>query len=213
MSQPDLPVHRASSRGRIATLVLIATNVGVSLYLWKLRSQCSVFQLSNFGLTWDQLAVFHRWWRPFTALFVHTKLSHLAGNMIELWVFGTKTATIFDIRKYLAVYFIGGVFAGIVLVSYQRHAISFGASLSTISLLGGLLGHYGWRFRCLSLSARWKLALLTAYGVMSVAFDVIHPGAGNIGHAVSLVTGILLGVAFTTTSGRVAHLVRSTKTH
>jgi membrane associated rhomboid family serine protease len=86
--------------------------------------------------------------------------------MIGLWFFGNRTAALFGIRVYMLVYFAGGITAEIALISYRRHGISYGASLSVICLLGALIGAYGYRYTGLSQSARWKLAVLVVYGLL-----------------------------------------------
>ena len=180
---------RVTVRRRILTVTLIAINIAVSVCIWNIRKPDGAFNLANYGLTWETMTLRNQWWRLMTSLFVQVTWSHLAGNMAELWVFGNRVATLFGLRVYVILYFVGGMTGELALVWYRKEGISFGASLSTLCLLGVLIGSYGYHFASLSQLARWKLGVLIAYRLAATIPDALQPSTGNIGHPVSLLTG------------------------
>lgn len=59
--------------------------------------------------------VWGRWelWRVFTYMFLHGGLLHIAFNMLSLWMFGTPLVHQMGERRFLALYLVSGVVAGL----------------------------------------------------------------------------------------------------
>lgn len=55
-------------------------------------------------------------WQPLTAMFLHdyTRLGHLLGNMFFLWMFGSPVAEELGTKRFLRLFVIGGVVAGLL---------------------------------------------------------------------------------------------------
>jgi rhomboid protease GluP len=82
------------------------------------------------------------WWRPFTALFLHADLPHLAGNLLGGVVFATLVArTIGPLLGWVLILAAGAL--GNALVSrftYPEPFVSLGASTAVFAALGILAG-------------------------------------------------------------------------
>lgn len=181
-------------RARSVTTILIAMSIIITFHVWgDFKSGRSNSQL-ELSMTWEQLFVKHEWWRMLTAPFVHWTWGHLIGNMIELWLFGNRTAMLFGIRTYMLVFFLGGSIGGLSFLWYRRDASIFGASGATCCLLGVLIVHFGMQVRHLSRASMWKLGLLISYGLATCALGVTNLRLWNFGHSVSLVTGLGMGL-------------------
>src|SRR5262249_47306275 len=48
-------------------------------------------------------------WQPFTYMWLHAGLGHLAANMFALWMFGSPVALVWGPRRFLRFYLICGV--------------------------------------------------------------------------------------------------------
>jgi len=80
------------------------------------------------------------WWvTPFTAMFMHGSLLHLAGNMLFLWIFGNNIEDSMDEVRFVAFYLLGGLvaMAAQVLISPNAAVPTVGASGAIAAVLGG----------------------------------------------------------------------------
>jgi len=55
-------------------------------------------------------------WQPVTAIFLHdySRLGHLLGNMFFLWMFGSPIAEELGTRRFIRLFLVGGVLAGLL---------------------------------------------------------------------------------------------------
>jgi len=81
------------------------------------------------------------WETPFTAMFLHASILHIAGNMLFLWIFGNNVEDAVGPVKYLAFYILGGLAAlGLqVAVGPNSVAPTLGASGAVAAVLGGYI--------------------------------------------------------------------------
>ena len=128
--------YRASSLN--ALWFLIAVNVLV--FIVTLINQEAVYTL--FGLI---PAIFlHRPWTIVTNLFVHGGFGHVMCNMISLYFLGSFLIRLIGEKKFLTVYFLGGIVGNILFILYYKllpppyPVIGVGAS-GAIFALGGAL--------------------------------------------------------------------------
>jgi membrane associated rhomboid family serine protease len=84
------------------------------------------------------------WQTPFTAMFMHASIIHIAGNMIFLWIFGNNVEDAMGRVRYLAFYVIGGLAALAlqVAISPNSTAPTLGASGAIAAVLGGYIVLY-----------------------------------------------------------------------
>jgi membrane associated rhomboid family serine protease len=80
------------------------------------------------------------WLTPFSSLFLHGSIFHLAGNMLFLWIFGNNIEDAMGRVKFVAFYVLGGcaALAAQVLIDPEATAPMIGAS----GAIAGVLGAY-----------------------------------------------------------------------
>jgi membrane associated rhomboid family serine protease len=79
------------------------------------------------------------WETPFTAMFMHGSLLHLAGNMLFLWIFGNNIEDSMGRPRFIVFYLLGGLaaLAGQVLIDPSSTVPTIGASGAIAAVLGG----------------------------------------------------------------------------
>ncbi len=78
------------------------------------------------------------WLTPFTAMFMHGGILHIAGNMLFLWVFGNNIEEAMGRVRFVAFYLLGGV-AAIAL----QTAVDPGSAVPTIGASGAIAAVLG----------------------------------------------------------------------
>jgi membrane associated rhomboid family serine protease len=61
-------------------------------------------------------------WTIATSFFVHADLWHILGNMVTLYFFGTYLTTLVGEKKFLAIYFLGGLLGGVFYMVVALYA-------------------------------------------------------------------------------------------
>ncbi len=158
---------------------LLAANVGVYfLQLTLFRSEAVYRAL---GLSVDSLA--SAWWTPFTYMFVHAGLWHLAFNMLALWMFGPRVEQSWNTRGFTYFYIwcgLGGALAHLLL---QGNASLIGASAA----VSGVMLAYALRwpdeevylFGVIPIKTRWLVVWMV---LINLAMGVAStPGGSGIG--------------------------------
>lgn len=147
------------------------------------------------------------WWRPFTGLFLHADLGHLAGNLISGLVFGTLASRMVGpLRAWALILGCGTV--GNILTSwltYPEPFVSLGASTAVFAALGILSG-LGVA-ESLRDFARLSWVRITApllAGVVLLGW--LGGGQGGntdvLGHVFGFSSGLVTGVAVGSLEGR-----------
>ena len=67
-------------------------------------------------------------WQPFTYMWLHADIWHVAMNMFMLWMFGSQLALYWGTKRFLRYYLLCGVGAGFLIVTYPYVAVGFGIS-------------------------------------------------------------------------------------
>ena len=83
---------------------LLAANIGVYFLQVALIGPDNVYRA--LGLTGDLAS---GWWTPFTYMFVHAGLAHIAFNMLALWWVGGPLERRIGRGRFLLVYFVSGL--------------------------------------------------------------------------------------------------------
>lgn len=122
------------------TAGLIAANVAIFLYQVSLSPRALNDFVTQWGIVPDRLNVASL----VTSMFLHGGWLHILGNMLFLWVFGRNVEDLIGGTRYLALYLVCGVAAGIVQVIANPSS-----PLPTIGASGaiaGIMGAYLIRF-------------------------------------------------------------------
>lgn len=65
-------------------------------------------------------------YQPFTYMWLHAGLGHVAMNMFALWMFGSQLALVWGAKRFLRFYLICGVGAGLLIATVPYLAFAFG---------------------------------------------------------------------------------------
>jgi membrane associated rhomboid family serine protease len=140
-----------------------------------------VFTIPGLGVTLIPV-----WLTLFTAMFMHGGISHIAGNMLYLWVFGDNLEHRLGHGRYLLFYLLCGVLASIAhvattLFSPQNALVP---SLGASGAISGIMGAYiilfpGNRVTLLFFPFTIRVSALVALGFW-IAMQVIN-GMGMLG--------------------------------
>lgn len=147
-----------------------------------------------------------------SSMFMHGGIMHLGGNMLFLWIFGDNIELKFGRAKFLGIYLMWGIVAGLAHIAIDPNSSipAVGASGAISGVLGAYLALYpkvkistvmifGFFIRMIHIEARWFLPfwlvfqnilpfLISGFGVAGggVAF-MAHIG----GFAIGFATGML----------------------
>lgn len=72
-------------------------------------------------------------------MFIHANFTHLMMNVFSLIIFGKLIEGALGSIKMFTIYFISGLFAGIVSLSIDTQSISIGASGAIFGLIGAFI--------------------------------------------------------------------------
>jgi len=140
-----------------------------------------------------------RFWVAFTALFIHADLTHLLGNMIFLYVFGSTLEDEVGAGKTLAAFFAGGVLSFVLSAFlYGPRTVLFGASAAIFTLTAIVMLTKPLKFSWAFLMPLGLVALL--YFVYNVIAALSIGSAGNVGylgHIIGFAIGFPFGVSWT----------------
>jgi membrane associated rhomboid family serine protease len=141
-------------------------------------------------------------WQPFTYMWLHGGLGHVAMNMFALWMFGSQLALVWGAQRFLRFYLICGVGAGLLIVTYPWIPVLIGAGNPlglTIPTLGASGAVYG---VLLAYSLTWPdrtimfifppVAFRAIWLIPILFFLGIYFGPSNVSHLGHL-GGVLIG--------------------
>lgn len=129
----------SSSQRYKITFVLIAANIGLYLYTSFAGGDLLItrYTYDTLRLAQYNAAVFDgAYYQLFTAMFIHSGIVHLAGNMFFLLIFGLRGEEMFSLIEYLAVYIIGGLAGNLLSLIMGPNLFSVGASGAIFALFG-----------------------------------------------------------------------------
>ncbi len=141
----------------------------------------------------------------FTHMFLHGDGFHLLGNMVFLLIFGFSLEIIFGVFKYLGLYLLSGIGAGIfyTLINSQSYIPLIGASGAISGLMGCYAVVYGFRriqffFWFVSYFNYIKLPALIVLPVwlMKEVWEYLNNPGSNVAymaHVGGLMAGALVG--------------------
>ena len=116
-------------------LILINCLIFVAMYSDP-ASAMSVVSL--FGNNPQMVADGQHLWGPFSAIFLHGGLIHLAGNMYFLYLVGDNLEDVLGHSRYLLIYLLCGVGASLVSL-----LLNWGSPISSIGASGAIAGLFG----------------------------------------------------------------------
>jgi len=148
-----------------------------------------------------------------SSIFLHGGLLHLGGNMLFLWIFGDNIELKFGRAKYLGIYLLWGVVAGLVhIMGDPTSAIpAVGASGAISGILGAYLMMFprariltfmmlGFFWRMMHIQAKWFLPFWLVFQNLLPffigGFGVAGGGVAYLAHIGGFVIGLGTGYLY-----------------
>ncbi len=139
--------------------------------------------------------VLARPWTMVTNLFIHGSIGHILANMITLYFFGRYLGKLVGEKKFLTIYFIGGILGNILYILLAPpFSIAIGAS-GAVFALGGALAAMRPKLRVIVFPIPAPLPLWVAVigGFLIVSF---FPNVAWQAHLGGLAFGLITGYIF-----------------
>ena len=165
---------------------------------WQNNSLTDLAASSSMGLI-DRF----EWWRPFTALFLHADVQHLAGNLVSGAIFGALVSRSIGPLRGWALILACGTLGNLLTswVTYPMPFISIGASTAIFGALGILSGlGFSTSLRSRSSMSWAKVAAPVIAGIIMLGWlgggspDSNTDVLGHVfGFSSGLVSGMLVG--------------------
>ncbi|HEX8728333.1 MAG TPA: rhomboid family intramembrane serine protease [Ktedonobacterales bacterium] len=132
-------------------------------------------------------------YRIFTGMFLHESIIHLGFNMLSLYFVGIITEQIFGRGRFLAIYLLSGVIAGVA----QAVLVPDGGALGASGAIFGIFGAFGVFFllyrRVLGSAANAVLGQWFFWLVLNLVFSFSASGVALYDHLGGLIAGLALG--------------------
>ena len=146
------------------------------------------------GISYDAVVKDHQYYRFLTHMFIHADMDHLFGNMMVLFFIGTLVEKKLGRFRYIILYFIGGLVAGITSLGYNgiqdSSTLSIGASGAIFAVVGALVaivifnrGEF----------AEIGIRQLLFFVVITIINGLNSQGIDNAAHVGGLLAGLVLG--------------------
>jgi len=161
-------------------------------------------------------------WQPFTYMWLHGGLGHIAMNCFVLWMFGSQLAMAWGTRRFLRFYLLCGVGAGLIIASWPYLAVSTGLAdptnlvIVTVGASGAIYGvllaySLTWPDRTIMLIFP-PVAFRAIWLIPILFFFSIYVDRGNISH-IGHLGGVLVGWIYMQRQGQGGSLfsIRSLK--
>jgi uncharacterized protein len=169
---------------RWVSLILVALMIVIHIAKLNFYSNSEYFILEA-----DKLS--QRPWTIFTYMFFHSNLSHLFSNIIALALFGSVLESIIGYKNFLLIFFLSGIFSGLVSVFFYSGVL--GASGSIFGIMGALAVI---RPKMLVWAINVPMPIILAI-VIWILFDTLgtfYPdNIAHFGHISGILIGLIIG--------------------
>jgi len=177
----------------VVTNILIAINI-IAFFASYILSDFnfSAYNLLRMGGLYSPLVKNGEIWRLITSGFLHGGLLHLLFNMYSLYLIGIQIENFIGKWKYLAIYFVSMICAGLMSSVITPDVVSVGASGALFGLLGSLV-YFGFHYR-LYLGSVLKNQIIPLI-VLNLFLGFTMSGIDNAAHIGGLIGGLLIAMA------------------
>lgn len=180
--------------GPRAIWILVLANVAVFIAILFAPQAIGLFAVQRLSLP-------VRPWTVVTSMFLHAGWFHILGNMYMLWFFGDQLERFIGEKKFLLVYFLGGLVGnGLFLLLASPFASAIGAS-GAVFAVGGALVVMRPKIKVMMFPLPIPMDLWVFIILVSVLFGILLPAGGNTpiawqAHLGGLLTGLAFGWYF-----------------
>ena len=134
-------------------------------------------------------------YRLFTCMFLHFGISHLANNMLVLFVLGQRLEPVVGKIKFILIYLLGGLGGNVISlladVKKNEYAVSAGASGAVFAVMGAMIYVVIWSHGELQDISTRQILIMAAF---SLYFGFTSTGVDNAAHVGGMIMGFLLAV-------------------
>ena len=134
-------------------------------------------------------------YRLFTCMFLHLGISHLANNMLVLFVLGQRLEPVVGKIKFILIYLLGGLGGNVISlladVKKNEYAVSAGASGAVFAVMGAMIYVVIWSHGQLQDISTRQILIMAAF---SLYFGFTSTGVDNAAHVGGMIMGFLLAV-------------------
>ena len=150
-------------------------------------------------------------WQPFTYMWLHGGLGHIAMNCFVLWMFGSPLAMAWGAKRFLRYYLVCGVGAGVLIsaipyvLAFLRIAPAETVIIPTVGASGAIYGvilaySLTWPDRTIMLIFP-PVAFRAIWLIPALFFlTLLFPGGSNVSH-VGHLSGVVVGWLYLRRSG------------
>lgn len=96
----------------------------------------------TFGASFTPFIMQGQWWRLFTAMFVHFGFSHIANNMISLFILGRIVEQYYGHFRFLVLYLVSGLGGNILTVLLELHSGQYALSAGASGAIFGIMSAF-----------------------------------------------------------------------
>ena len=185
-------IYKVTSIGNSTNVVRTLIILNVVFFIMSMFIPSMFKNFASYNITDPGFQI----WQPLTSMFLHGGFLHILFNMIVLWSFGNQLDQILGTKKFLELYFISGILAGILWLF-----LGTGPAVGASGALAGLMASFVFiapettvlLFFIIPIKIK---NLIYGFAVFSLVFGVlslINPafgfGIGHFGHLGGLITG------------------------
>ena len=151
------------------------------------------------------------WYRVFTSMFLHFGISHLANNMLVLFVLGQRLEPAVGGVRYLLIYLLSGFGGNVISLGLEmqssNYAVSAGASGAVFGVMGAMI--------YVILRNKGRVADLSIKKMMMAAFSLYFgftsTGVDNAAHVGGLICGFLAALLLYHPGKGTVRMIRKTE--
>lgn len=180
----------------LCTLSIIAINIIVFILVELTGGSLDTEHMYEWGaMYWPDIVEKKQFYRFITHFFLHFGLDHLVNNMIVFGYVGSILERIIGKGKFLLIYFISGILAGIASMGYNmlqgRIVVAAGASGAIFGIVGAML--------YILIINRGKVENLTLrqlliFGFLSLYTGLTGQGVDNMAHIGGFLSGCMVAI-------------------
>lgn len=127
----------------IVTIVLIMINVLVYLAETAAGGSMNTAVAVRFGALYTPYVIERgEWWRLFTSMFVHFGLSHIASNMLSLYVLGNTVEAYYGRVRFLILYLVSGLGGSILTILIDLQSTEFALNAGASGAIFGIMSAF-----------------------------------------------------------------------
>jgi rhomboid protease GluP len=175
------------------TIAIVIANVVVYAICQATGSWQDTSHMIDMGAMYEPLFLdAHEYYRIITHFFLHFGLEHLGNNMFSLVILGYALESQMGRVKYLSIYFLSGILAGVTSLLYNMYTgeftVSCGASGAIYGLMGALLAILLFDHRRRDKDGIPRYVFCIAISLYSGLTD---PSINNAAHVGGLISGFI----------------------